>query len=246
MRYSHIIAGLSLCTILLAGCSSNKDKPTVPDKPAPILYSQAQAELAVDNYKNAENLLEAMDNRYPFGPYSDQVQLQLIYVYYKQNETEKALANIDRFIRNNPTSKALDYVYYMRGLTNMAANYNFTQSLLGINRDNRDPSFVKAAFKDFQVVLDHYPDSPYAADARKRMIALKDSLAEHEIDIAKYYIKREAYVAAVNRAKNVIDNYSGSDQTIPALKIMVEGYKKLGLSKLEQQTRQILNAQQEH
>ncbi|MFM2486486.1 outer membrane protein assembly factor BamD [Celerinatantimonas yamalensis] len=242
MRYSHIITGLSLCVALLTGCAS-QDKPAIPDKPAAQLYTEAQNALSVDDYQRAEKYLEALDNRYPFGPYADQVQLQLIHVYYKRNENEKALANIDRFIRNNPTSKALDYVYYMRGLTNMAYDYNFVQSLVGIDRASRDPSYSKAAFKDFKIILAHYPQSPYAADARKRMIFLRDKLARHEIDIAHYYMKREAYLAAVNRAKDILQTYEGSTQTRAALKVMIEGYTKLELPQLAKRSQQVLDAQ---
>lgn len=243
MRYSHIFASFSLCVALLTGCSSSHNKPAVPDKPAAQLYSDAQEALSVSDYKRAEQYFEALDNRYPFGPYATQVQLKLIYIYYKRDETEKALANIDQFIRNNPTNKSLDYVYYMRGLTNIAADYNFMQSLLGIDRASRDSSYAKAAFKDFKIILEHYPNSKYAADARKRMIALEDKLARHEVDIAHYYMKREAYLAAVNRAKNVLTTYPKSSQTREALKVMVEGYKKLGLPQLAQRSQTVLDAQ---
>ncbi|MFM2483170.1 outer membrane protein assembly factor BamD [Celerinatantimonas sp. YJH-8] len=243
MRYSHIIVGLSMCIALLSGCSSKKDEQIVPDKPAAELYQEAQKNLMLNDYRGAESTLEALDNRYPFGPYADQTQLKLIYVYYKRSETEKALANIDRFIRNNPTSPALAYVYYMRGLTNEAADYNFSQSLLGIDRATRDPSFITSAFKDFKVVLQHYPNSDYAADARRRMLDLQEKLARHDLAIAEYYLKREAYIAAVNRAKQIIENYPNSAEKNNALRVMIRGYRSLGLHDLEQQAQQVLQAQ---
>lgn len=245
MRYSHIFAGMSLCMALLTGCSSH-DKPAIADKPAAQLYTQATDALSVNNYKQAEQYLEALDNRYPFGPYASQVQLKLIYVYYKRGDTTKALANIDRYIRNNPMDKSLDYVYYMRGLTNMAADYNFIQNFLGIDRSSRDPSYAKAAFKDFKIILQHYPKSYYAADAKQRMISLRDKLAQHEIDIAHYYIKREAYLAAINRAKEVLTTYPKSTQTREALRVMIKGYNKLNLPQLAQQSQKVLERQKSH
>ncbi|WP_019615588.1 outer membrane protein assembly factor BamD [Psychromonas ossibalaenae] len=221
----------SLFIVLISsGCSSKKsEKPKVDDKPPVELYKDAKAASESASHEKAIEVLEALDSRYPFGPHSDQVQLDLIYSYYKRNDTALALANIDRFIRLNPTHKDLDYLYYMRGLTHMATDQQFFQNLFGIDRFNRDPSHSQQAFKDFAHLIKYYPDSQYAADAQLRLIFLKDRLARYEIAIAEWYIEREAYIAAVNRSKTVLNNYPDTTSVENALEIMIEAYDALDI-----------------
>ncbi len=221
----------SLCIVLLSsGCSSKKSEPPkVADKTPIALYADAKKALASANFEKAAEVLEALDTRYPFGPHSKQVQMDLIYAYYKLDQSALALANIDRFIRLNPTHADLDYLYYMRGLTHMATDQHFFQKLFGIERFNRDPGHALQAFSDFNRVINYYPDSLYAADARQRMIAIKDRLARYEVAIGQWYIKREAYIAAINRAKIVLNNYPDTAATEDALEIMITAYNALGL-----------------
>lgn len=216
--------------LLGTGCSSKKnEKPKVDDKPPMELYTDAKIALESANFEKATEVLEALDSRYPFGPHSDQVQLDLIYVYYKRDETALALASINRFVRLNPTHEDLDYIYYLRGLTYMATDQQFFQNLFGVDRFNRDPSNSQQAFKDFSFLIKRYPDSQYAADALQRLIFIKDRLARYEIAIAKWYIKREAYIAAINRSKIVLNNYSDTASVEEALEIMIEGYDALAI-----------------
>lgn len=219
----------SLFIVLLSsGCSSKKsEKPKVDDKPPTELYAEAKTLLESASFEKASEVLEALDSRYPFGPHADQVQLDLIYVYYKRDETALALASIDRFMRLNPIHKDLDYLYYMRALTYMATDQQFFQNLFGIDRFNRDPSYSQHAFKDLAHLIKYYPDSQYAADARLRLIFLKDRLARYEIAIAKWYIKREAYIAAINRSKTVLNNYPDTTSVEEALEIMIKAYDAL-------------------
>ncbi|MCG6201134.1 outer membrane protein assembly factor BamD [Psychromonas antarctica] len=221
----------SVFIVLLAtGCSSKKsEKPKVEDKPPVVLYADAKIALASANFEKATEILEALDSRYPFGPHSDQVQLDLIYAYYKQDETALALASINRFMRLNPTHEDLDYLYYMRGLTYMATDQQFFQNLFGIDRFNRDPSNSQQAFKDFAFLVKRYPSSQYAADALQRIVFIKDRLARYELAIGQWYIKREAYIAAINRGKIVLNNYPDTSAVEGALEIMVEGYEALGV-----------------
>ena len=212
------------------GCSSKKsDKPKVDDKPPVELYSDAQSALESANYEKATEILEALDSRYPFGPHSDQVQVDLIYAYYKRDETALALASIDRFMRLNPTHPDLDYLYYLRGLTHMATDQQLFQNMFGIDRYNRDPSHSIQSFKDFNHLIKFYPESQYARDAQLRMIFIKDRLARYEIAIAQWYIKREAYIAAINRSKLVLNNYPDTASVEDALGIMITAYKELDL-----------------
>ena len=221
----------SLFIVLLGtGCSSNSsDKPRVENKPPVALYADAKMALESANFEKAMEYLEALDNRYPFGPHSDQVQLDLIYTYYKLNETALALASIDRFIRLNPSHSDIDYLYYMRGLTNMATEENFFHDLFSIDRFNRDPGYALQAFADFSRLIKYYPKSQYAADARLRMIYIKDRLARYEVAVAKWYIKRKAYIAAINRAKIILNNYPDTASTESALEIMIQSYEELDL-----------------
>lgn len=223
----------ALCIVLLStGCSSNKtEKSNTEDTSPATLYANAKAALDAANFETASELLDDLDNRYPFGPYSDQVQLDLIYAYYKQDEIALALASIDRFIRLNPTHNDLDYLYYMRGLTQMSADKQIFQQLFGIDRFNRDPSSALQAFSDFLRVIKYYPNSQYAADAQQRLIFLKDRLARYEIAIAQWYLKREAYIAAINRSKTVLNNYPDTASTEKALEIMITGYDALNIDK---------------
>lgn len=217
--------------LLTTACSSKKsEKPKVENKPPVELYEDAKIALESASFERAMEILEALDNRYPFGSHSDQVQLDLIYTYYKLDETALAIASIDRFIRLNPTHKDLDYLYYMRGLTNMKSNQGFFQDFFGVENFNRDPGYSLQAFKDFSRLIKNYPNSQYAADALQRMVSIKDKLARYEIAVAQWYIKRKAYIAAINRAKMVLNNYPDTASTEQALTIMIEGYDKLGLT----------------
>jgi len=227
--------------IFVAGCSSKKSaKPKVADKPPVALYDDATTALESANFEKASEILEALDSRYPFGPHSEQVQLELIYSYYKRNEMALALANIDKFIRLNPTHKDLDYLYYMRGLTNLAGDDQFFQNLFGVDRFNRDQSPSQRAFKDFNHILQYYPKSQYAKDARQRMVFLKNRMARYEISIAEWYIKREAYVAAINRSKVVLNNYPDTASVKDALEIMIIAYRELGLEAPEKNALDVL------
>ncbi|WP_298723632.1 outer membrane protein assembly factor BamD [uncultured Oceanisphaera sp.] len=233
---------LTLALALTAtGCSSTK-KDEVPDEPPEVLYQDAQERLQAGNFIRAAELLEAMDSRYPFGAYSNQVQLDLIYAYYKQDDTARALANIDRFIRLNPNHPSIDYAQYMRGLTNMATDHNFFQELLDIDRADRDPAYARQAFADFRQLLRQYPDSVYAADARARMVALKNRLAKYDLSVARFYMKRGAWLAAANRAKFVVQSYPDTDTLQPALQIMTQAYDKLGLSEMANHAEAVLKA----
>lgn len=233
---------LTLALALTAtGCSSTK-KDEVPDEPPEVLYQDAQERLQAGNFIRAAELLEAMDSRYPFGAYSNQVQLDLIYAYYKQDDTARALANIDRFIRLNPNHPSIDYAQYMRGLTNMATDHNFFQELLDIDRADRDPAYARQAFADFRQLLRQYPDSVYAADARARMVSLKNRLAKYDLSVAQFYMKRGAWLAAANRAKFVVQSYPDTNTLQPALQIMTQAYDQLGLSEMANHAEAVLKA----
>ena len=226
-RMKYLVAAATL-SLALAGCSSSKD--AVPDNPPSEIYATAQQKLQDGNFKAAITQLEALDNRYPFGPYSQQVQLDLIYAYYKSADLPMAQASIDRFMRLNPTHPNIDYVLYMRGLTDMALDDSALQGFFGIDRSDRDPEHARQAFRDFSQLVQRYPNSQYSADATKRLVYLKDRLAKYVLSVAQYYTKRGAYVAVVNRVENMLRNYPDTQATRDALPLMENAYKQMNLT----------------
>jgi len=229
--------------LILTGCSSSvKELEKVPDKSAQALFVDARASLENGLYQKAILTLSAIDSRFPFGPISHQVQLDLIYAYYKVGDSAQGIALTDRFIRLNPSNPNIDYVYYMRALINVSTEENLFQDIAGIDRSDRDPSASREAFKYLKRVVTDYPESKYAADSRKRMIEIKSRLAKYELSVANFYLKREAYASAANRGRYIIEYYTPSPEIETALEIMVECYDKLGLADLKKNTLQVLAA----
>ncbi|MCD1127086.1 outer membrane protein assembly factor BamD [Jinshanibacter sp. LJY008] len=237
MRMKYLVAS-AILSLTLAGCSSD----TVPDNPPSEMYATAQEKLQSGNFRGAITELEALDNRYPFGPYSQQVQLDLIYAYYKADELPMAQATIDRFARLNPTHPNIDYVMYMRGLTDMAFDGNTVQDFFGIDRSDRDPQHARAAFRDFTQLVQNYPQSAYAADAQKRLVALHNRLANYELSVAQYYTKRGAFVAVVNRVEQMLRDYPDSEATRNALPLMENAYRQLNLASQADKVKKIIEA----
>lgn len=228
---------LSSALVVLVGCSSAPDERDaeliLKNKGAQGLYQDAKDKMKMGNYSAATETLSALDSRFPYGPLSHQVQLDLIYGYYKTGKTDEGLAIIDRFVRLNPNHSDIDYAMYMRGLTNMEVDRNIFQELVGIDRADRDPSNSREAFSDFRRLIEKFPNSKYAADAQKRMLHIKSRLAKYEIAVARYYMRREAFVAAANRGRYVIENYYDTNHVQEALEIMVECYDQLKLDELK-------------
>nr|WP_136250103.1 outer membrane protein assembly factor BamD [Ningiella ruwaisensis] len=225
---------ISIAVIGLTGCSSSEEeeREMLANQGVTALYEQAKRNMDNGNFAAAAEVLSSIDSRFPFGPLSHQVQLDLIYSYYKSGNSDQALATIDRFVRLNPNHADVDYALYMRGVTNMEQDANLFQSLMNVERDDRDPSKSKEAFEDFRRLIEKYPDSKYAVDAKQRMLAIKNRLAKYEIEVARFYMRREAYVAAANRGRYVLEHYPDTPQIRPALEIMVASYDELGLDDL--------------
>lgn len=231
--------------LFLTGCSSSSienDLDKVPDKSAQALFADARSALDNGVYQRAIQILSAIDSRFPFGPISHQVQLDLIYAYYKAGDVDQGIALADRFLRLNPENPNTDYVYYMRALINLSTEENLFQDLAGLDRSDRDPSAAREAFKDFKNIITFYPQSKYAADSKKRMLDIKSRLAKHELSVALFYLKREAYASAANRGRYIVEYFSPSPELEPALEIMIECYAKLGLKDLKNNALQVLAA----
>jgi outer membrane protein assembly factor BamD len=228
----------------LAACSSSDktDIEKVPDKSAQALFVDAREALDTGLYQRAIQILSAIDSRFPFGPISHQVQLDLIYAYYKSGNAAQGIALTDRFLRLNPDHVNLDYIYYMRALINISTEENMFQELAGIDRSDRDPTAARDAFKDFKTILKDHPQSKYAADARKRMIGIKSRLARYELAVARFYMKRDAWASAANRGKYIVEYFSPSKEVEQALEVMIVCYDKLGLQDLKTNAKQVLAA----
>ncbi len=227
---------IAIITIVsLTACSSVEDdqRKLVENQGPNALYKEAKRNMDAGNFSAAAQILSNIDSKFPFGPLSHQVQLDLIYAYYKSGDVDKTLATIDRFVRLNPNHADVEYAIYMRGVTNMEQDNNLFQEMFGVDRSDRDPSKSKEAFEDFRRLLEKHPDSKYAADAKQRMLHIKNRLAKYEIEVARFYMRREAWVAAANRGRYVLEYFPDTEQVQQALEVMVSSYDQLGLDELK-------------
>ncbi|MEZ5571992.1 MAG: outer membrane protein assembly factor BamD [Halioglobus sp.] len=237
MKYIRIL----LLGLVLIGCSNTDELPDIAaDASEQQIYEDAQRYLRGDNYDLAVKSLELLESRYPFGKYAEQAQLELIYAHYSAYEHEAAVEAADRFIRLHPQHPNVDYAYYMKGLSAYTANEDIFAPFLPTDPTQRDTSQAKEAFAEFSQLLSRYPDSPYAADAEARMVSLRNQLARHEIMVANYYIRRGAYLAAVNRGRYVVENFQKTPSVADGLAIMAQGYIFLGMNDLAQESITVL------
>ena len=207
-----------------------------------MLYDHAKKELTDYNYNGAIKTYEQLTAVYPFTDQAHQAQLDLIYAYYRAGETDSAIDACDTFIRENPTHPRVDYAYYMEGLVNFEKQPNAVEHFFHVDLTKRPPTTANKSFAAFRTVVQEYPKSAYAADARQRMIYLRDRLAAYDVDIARYYLKRGAYVGSLRRSKLVIDNYEGAPATRDALAIMIVSYDRLGMTALADESRKVYAA----
>ncbi|MEQ5803183.1 outer membrane protein assembly factor BamD [Halomonas sp. H10-9-1] len=250
-------AALLLATSLLTGCSlfgggsddsrdegASSSTPWVADEEVAYanldereLYEEGRESLDRGNFTAAISRLEALDTRFPFGGHAEQAQLELIYAYYEIDDWEATRAAANRFIRLHPSHPQADYALYMRGLAAWQAGRFSLERLKLIDISKRDLGASRDAYTDFRELVRLYPASQYAADARQRIVYLRNLLSRHELHVADYYMRRGAYLAAVERGRWVIENYPESEATRDALAVMVEGY--LGLE-MRDRAREVL------
>ena len=243
---------LTTLTILLlalvlgsAGCGVFGEKPDkTKDWSAQRLYDSAKASLNGGDYETAIDYYDKLVSRYPFGLLAQQGQLELAYAHYKYEEPASALAAADRFIQLYPSHPSLDYAYYLKGLVNFNKGKGFITSIIEryvpSDDSQRDTEALREAFHSFSELTSRFPNSQYTNDANQRMVYLRNTLSQHEIHVAKYYLKRGAYVAAANRAKYVVENYQRTPSVAEALVIMAKAYKILKLDQLSVEALQVL------
>jgi len=204
------------------------------------LYNQGKNSLRLRNYESAIEIFETLESRYPFGVYAQQAQLEIAYANYKQREPDAAIAAADHFIKMNPLHEHIDYAYYLKGLTDYHRHDSFFDKFIHRDISGMDPTPLENAFIQFKLLLERFPDSRYAADARQRMIHLRNLLAQHELRVAKYYQKRHAWAAVAKRASYVVEHYQGAIQIPEALSILADAYDHLGLDEARVETQKIL------
>ncbi len=233
-----LVIALSGCAPSVSGIEAFKDKS------AQDIYATGEKAMKKRSYKIAIQNYEALDALYPFSGFAENSQLHLIYAYYGSNDTPSAIAAADRYIHLYPRSERVDYAYYMKGYMKMQQDKSWVYNTLPMDPSSRDLATIQEAFQDFSTLLRYFPHSQYAPDARKRMVFIRDLIAKHEMDVARFYFKRQAYVAAANRANDVVQHYQGSTQVRPALQLMADAYQKMGRKDLEQETLDVLNHNQ--
>jgi outer membrane protein assembly factor BamD len=236
-------AALVFGVLFLAGCNLlPEQKDETAGWSAERMYAAANEEMKSGNYTRAVKLFETLEARFPYGRYAQQAILEGAYSSYRAGETPAATAACDRFIRTYPNHPNVDYAYYLKGLVHFREDQGLLGYVYETDLSERDPKAMKESFNAFKELEQKFPDSRYAEDARARMRYLSNALGMYEVHVARYYFNRGAYVAAVNRGQAALVNYPRTPSNEAALDILVRGYEKLGMQKLADDSRRILQA----
>ena len=242
MRYARLSAAagcMLMAGVLLAACSSKPVDRTEGWSPNRI-YSEARDETKAGVYDKAIPLLETLEGRAAGTPLAQQAQLDKAYAQYKNEQRAEALATLDRFMRLHPASPAMDYALYLKGIINFNDKLGLFSFLSRQDLSERDQHAAKEAFEAFSELVSRFPDSRYAPDARARMRYTINALAQHEVHVARFYFKRGAYVAAIDRAQQALRDYRDAPALEEALYILVQSYDKLGMDQLRDDTLRVL------
>ena len=242
LRVFKVLTVLALAVSMSACSMFHHKRDTLDTMPVDALYNNAHNSLENSDYAAAVKAYQRLIARFPSGPYNEQAQLDLTYAQYKNNQLDDAYSTVNRFLKTYPANNHIDYAYYLRGLINFERTTGVIERY--VYRENgqarRDQGYNLQSFDDFSELTRRYPDSAYAADARQRMIYLRNSLAQFEIDVAKFYLRNKAYVASADRSQYVIEHYQQAPQTGDALAILTRSYLALDHKELADQTRQVL------
>ncbi|MEQ8407959.1 MAG: outer membrane protein assembly factor BamD [Gammaproteobacteria bacterium] len=243
LNSTYKISILALLVISLSGCGlfgGGDDDEFAGLSTEEQFYRRALEQLNSSNFSGAIATYQALESRFPFGRFAAQAQIEIVYAYYRNGDNEAARAAADRFIRLHPDNENIDYAYYMRGLSSFQDNGGFISRFIPVDRTKRDPGRAQESFNDFSQLLALYPDSPYAADARARMVFLRNNLAAYEIHVANYYMERRAYIAALRRGQYVVENFQGTPAVADGMAVIVEAYLRLGLNDLADTSLELL------
>jgi outer membrane protein assembly factor BamD len=239
---------LILSLSLTSGCSwmgFGDDEP-VEEESAGLtekdFYEKIQSSLNASNWNVAISNLQLLESQFPFGKYAEQGQLELIYAHYKSGDYESSIAASDRFVRLHPQHPNVDYAFYVKGLSQISQTGGFLDSFIPTDSSMRDIGEARTAFATLTELLSRFPTSPYAADARKRLVSLRNQLARAEIHVANYYFSRSAYLAAANRGQYVVENFQQSPAVPDGLAVMAQAYYLLEMQDLADNAVKILAA----
>jgi len=232
MRIINFITILILA-LVIAGCATETKGgiDAFKGQSAKQIYDGGMQALGKKNYDAAVKNFEALEALYPFGKYAEPGQLNLIYAYYKNGDYDAASAVAGRYIHLFPSSPNVPYAYYMRGMSNFDKNTSWLNKIYVKDPALRDLSAFEQAYADFNELVNHYPNSRYAQDARTRLVYIRNLIARHELFVAQFYYDHEAYIAAANRANYIVAHFEGAPEVIDALKLMIKAYNKLGDTK---------------
>ena len=231
--YLIIVAGL-------VGCGTKEEVDPTADWSVEQFYAEARKELAKENYLTAIEYYETLESRFPFGKYATQAQIDVAYAYFKFDEPDSALTAIDRFIKLHPRDESVDYAYYLKGVVNFERGGTILDILRERDKSKFDRNLLMTAYNDFKLLVQRFPESKYAADARQRMIYLRDELARSDYDIANFYATREAWVAVANRTRYILQNYQGASVIRSTLELQLQAYRALGMDELARDTERII------
>ena len=244
----HRSLGRSLGVLLLvacatlAGCQSRGKLRDANRYTAETLYRDARKALNSSDFELAVKEYAALTARFPFSDQARQARLDLIYVYYRKGENESATDAAEQFLRENPTHPRIDYAWYMKGLIDYEHTPWAFERWFGVDMAKRPPASLASSITAFSTVVKQFPKSEYAHDAQRRLIYLRNRLADYEINVARYYLKRGAYAAAAQRAQRTIEQYDGAPAVREALEIMINCYQHLGLKDLQNNVEQVYQA----
>ena len=217
-----------LTVLILAGCASKPETEEEQEPAEVVLYQLAQDRINAKNYSGAVESLSRIERFYPFGVYAEQARADLIYAFYMSGDYDQAYAASEKFIRLYPRNTNIDYAYFMKGMTGYYQDEGLLNDIFALDLSKRDTSPAMQSYADLTEFIIRYPESEYIDAARERLIFLRNLIASSELDGAEYYMKRGAYLAAVNRANYVLKNIPNSTERERALRILKEAYKQLG------------------
>ncbi|MEP6907972.1 MAG: outer membrane protein assembly factor BamD [Pseudoxanthomonas sp.] len=237
------IAGLMMLVVFAGtGCGKffKKDKDSVEGKPVEEIYEKAHASMVKGNWDRAEITFRQLIAQYPYGPYTEQAMMETAYAQFKSGKMEDTVSSVDRFIRTYPTQRNVPYMYYLRGLANSGRDTVFLQKVWKLDASRRDLATPMQAYNDLNLMSERYPNSRYSADARQRMVVLRNLFARHELDTALYYLRRDAWVPAAARGKYLLETYPQSEYQNDAVAVLAEAYTHLGNETLAADARRVL------
>ncbi len=236
----RFISLMLVMVVVATGCHRQKNKNPEEGMPVEQLYQKAHTQMETGNWAGAEGSFKRLVAQYPYGQYTEQAMIESAYAQYKAGKHDDAVSSVDRFIRTYPTHRNISYMYYLRGLSNANSDTVFLRRVWSLDPSRRDLSTPQQAYADFNIVAERYPNSRYAPDARQRMLALRNVFAQHELDNALYYLRRDAWVSAAGRATYLLETYPQSAYQYDAVAVLADAYTHLGNKPLADDARRVL------